>query len=96
MGELYLKLPALKIGNLNPKYPIVQGGMAVRIYCPFIAAVANAGGIGIIATGMSTEELREEIRWARAHSQGIIGINIMFAAREFKNWYLQLLMRALI
>jgi nitronate monooxygenase len=86
MGEFYLKLPALKIGNLNPKYPIVQGGMAVRIStAPLAAAVANAGGIGIIAaTGMSTEELREEIRWARAHSQGIIGINIMFAAREFK------------
>ncbi|WP_066632868.1 NAD(P)H-dependent flavin oxidoreductase [Desulfolucanica intricata] len=80
-----MKLPTLKIKNLLPKYPIVQGGMAVKVStAPLAAAVANAGGIGIIgATGMSLEELREEIRTAKNLSKGIIGINIMFAAKQF-------------
>jgi len=80
-----LQLPKLKIGQLVPKYPIVQGGMAVRVStAPLAAAVANAGGIGVIAaTVMGTEELRSEIRQARELSSGIIGINIMFAVREF-------------
>lgn len=78
-------LPELEIGNLKPKYPIIQGGMAVRIStAPLAAAVANAGGIGIIAiSGMDIVELKKEIRWAREHSQGIIGINIMFAVSQF-------------
>lgn len=80
-----MQLPELKIGHLRPKYPIVQGGMAVRVStAPLAAAVANAGGIGVIAaTVMSTDQLREEIRQARRLSSGIIGINIMFAVREF-------------
>lgn len=77
--------PKLKIGHLVPRYPIVQGGMAVRVsLAPLAAAVANAGGIGIIAgTGMPTIELRDEIRKARRMSAGIIGVNIMFAIRDF-------------
>jgi NAD(P)H-dependent flavin oxidoreductase YrpB (nitropropane dioxygenase family) len=80
-----LKLPELRIGNLKPKYPIIQGGMAVRIStAPLAAAVANAGGIGLIAaSGMDVEELKQEIRWARENSRGIIGINIMFAVSKF-------------
>lgn len=80
-----MKLPKLKIGNLVPEYPIVQGGMAIRVStAPLAAAVANAGGIGLIAaTGMSTGELREEIHKARKLSSGIIGINIMYAVRDF-------------
>ncbi|MDW7675142.1 MAG: nitronate monooxygenase [Bacillota bacterium] len=82
-----MKLPELKIGNLVAKLPIIQGGMAVRIStAPLAAAVANEGGIGLIAaTGMSVEELKEEIRKARELTDGIIGINIMFAVTEFAN-----------
>lgn len=82
-----MQLPELIIGHLRPKYPIVQGGMAVRVStAPLAAAVANAGGIGVIAaTVMSTDELKAEIRQARQLSPGIIGINIMFAVREFAN-----------
>lgn len=81
-----MKLPELKIGSLIPKYPIIQGGMAVRLSTSRLAAaVANAGGIGLIAaTGMGEQELREEIRAARKLSKGIIGINIMFAYSEFE------------
>ncbi|MCK5736567.1 MAG: nitronate monooxygenase, partial [Spirochaetaceae bacterium] len=42
--------PALKIGNLTARTPIIQGGMGVGISLSGLAsAVANAGGIGIIA-----------------------------------------------
>jgi NAD(P)H-dependent flavin oxidoreductase YrpB (nitropropane dioxygenase family) len=80
-----LQLPQLKIGNLLPKLPIIQGGMAVRVSTASLAsAVANAGGIGVIgATGMEPDELREEIRLARRQTDGIIGVNIMFAIRNF-------------
>jgi NAD(P)H-dependent flavin oxidoreductase YrpB (nitropropane dioxygenase family) len=78
-------LNELKIGNITVPLPIIQGGMAVRIStAPLAAAVANEGGIGIIAgTGMSIEELKAEIRKARELTSGIIGVNVLFAAREF-------------
>jgi NAD(P)H-dependent flavin oxidoreductase YrpB (nitropropane dioxygenase family) len=80
-----MKLPELKIGNLVAKVPIIQGGMAVRISTSRLAAaVANEGGIGIIAaTGMSVEELKAEIRKARETTKGLIGINCLFAVRDF-------------
>lgn len=82
-----MKLPELRIGDLVPKLPIIQGGMAVRIStAPLAAAVAEEGGIGLIAaTGMSVEELKREIAKARDLTKGIIGINIMFAASQFRN-----------
>ncbi|MBZ4653838.1 MAG: 2-nitropropane dioxygenase [Peptococcaceae bacterium] len=80
-----MKLPTLRIGILAPRIPIIQGGMAVRISTSRLAAaVANEGGIGLIAaSGMSPDELRQEIRTARSLSSGIIGINIMFAVSAF-------------
>lgn len=80
-----MKLPQLKIGNLVPELPIIQGGMAVRIsMAPLASAVASEGGVGVIAgTGIPVAELAEEIRKARSMSQGIIGVNIMFAASNF-------------
>ncbi|KAB2954443.1 nitronate monooxygenase [Heliorestis acidaminivorans] len=80
-----MNLPELKIGHLTARVPIIQGGMAVKIsMAPLAAAVANEGGIGLIAaTGLTDEELRQEIRKARELSDGIIGINCMFAAKVF-------------
>ncbi|WP_347490536.1 NAD(P)H-dependent flavin oxidoreductase [Desulfoscipio sp. XC116] len=80
-----MQLPQIKIGQLLPRFPIIQGGMALRVStAPLAAAVANAGGIGIIgATGMEPDELRREIKEARRQSSGIIGVNIMFAVRNF-------------
>ncbi len=81
-----MKLPELNIGGLVPKIPIMQGGMAIRISTGNLAgAVAAAGGIGLIgASGMTFDELANEIKIAREKAQGgIVGINIMFAAREF-------------
>jgi len=80
-----LKLPELKIGNLVATVPIIQGGMAIRIStAKLAAAVGKEGGIGLIAaTGMGFDELRTEIRLARSLTTGIIGINVMVAARQF-------------
>ena len=85
MEELCLKLPELKIGHLVAKVPIIQGGMAIRLSTARLAAaVAEEGGIGLIAaSGMTFDELRYEIRLARSLTKGIIGINAMVAAREF-------------
>ena len=80
-----MDLPALKIANLVAPLPVIQGGMAVRISTARLAAaVANEGGIGIIAgTGMEPEELRAEIKNARKLSAGIIGVNVLFAVTRF-------------
>ena len=85
MEGLRLKLPELRIGDRVAKIPIVQGGMAIRLSTARLAAaVANQGGIGLIAaSGMSNDELRYEIRMARSLTKGVIGINIMVAARKF-------------
>jgi nitronate monooxygenase len=43
-------LPTLQIGRHTARYPIVQGGMGIRISgANLAAAVANAGGIGIVS-----------------------------------------------
>jgi len=44
-------MPALRIGDWEADIPIVQGGMGVGISLSGLAsAVANTGGIGVIAT----------------------------------------------
>ena len=93
------KLNALRIGNLTARVPIIQGGMGVGISLSGLAAaVANEGGIGVIATagiGMAEPDffrnfaeaniraLRLEIRKARAATEGILGVNIMVALTNF-------------
>lgn len=80
-----INFPELRIGDLKPKYPIMQGGMAIKISMAELASsVAEEGGIGLIAgTALKVEELKEEIKKAREKTDGIIGVNIMFAARDF-------------
>ena len=79
-------MPTLTIGDRTARLPIIQGGMAVRIsLSPLAAAVAQAGGIGVIAgSGLSPQELREEIRYVRSVTQGVLGVNVMVAVRAFK------------
>jgi len=68
------------------RYPIIQGGMAVSVSTAELAsAVANEGGIGVIGgTGMSMDNLRHQMREARLATKGLLGLNVMVAAREFK------------
>ena len=93
------KIVELRIGDLIAKLPIIQGGMGVGVSLSGLAsAVANQGGIGVIAAagiGMleddgssnyleaSVRALRNEIRKARKLTQGIIGVNIMVALSNF-------------
>jgi len=47
----FREIPTLRIGDLEVKVPILQGGMGVGVSLSGLAsAVAEAGGIGIIAT----------------------------------------------
>ena len=80
-----INFPKLELGDLKPKYPIIQGGMAIKISMAGLAsAVAEEGGIGLIAgTALTVKELKKEIRKAKEKTDGIIGVNIMFAAKDF-------------
>jgi nitronate monooxygenase len=95
-----MHLPSLNIGGLIARIPIIQGGMGVGISLSGLAsAVANEGGVGVIASamiGMSEPDiaknpveanlraLRREIRKAREMTMGILGVNIMVALTSFK------------
>lgn len=83
-----MSMPTLTIGDRTARLPIIQGGMAVRIsLAPLAAAVAQAGGVGIIAgSGLTPSELVAQIRAARetAHPEGLVGVNVMVAVRRFK------------
>ena len=92
-------MPPLKIGDCVARIPIVQGGMGVGISLAGLAsAVANEGGVGVIAAnaiGMlepdyysngreaNKRALRTQIQKARKQSRGIIGVNIMVAVNDF-------------
>jgi len=80
-----MQLEEIKIGRLVVKIPILQGGMSVRVStAPLVAAVANEGGVGLIGgTGISVEELVEQIRQTRKLTQGIFGVNVMVAINNF-------------
>lgn len=94
-----MAFPTLEIGDLIARLPIVQGGMGVGISLAGLAsAVANQGGIGVIAGAMigmgepdvaknpveaNIRALRNEIIRARELSSGIIGVNIMVALTTF-------------
>ena len=79
-------MPTLTIGDRTARLPIIQGGMAVRIsLSPLASAVAQAGGVGVIAgSGLDPAELTAELHAARAATNGVIGVNIMVAVRRFK------------
>jgi len=94
-----MQLPELRIGDMVAKIPIVQGGMGVGISLSGLAsAVANEGGIGVIAAAMigmgepdlaanpveaNVRALRNEIRKARSLTKGLLGVNIMVALTVF-------------
>ena len=94
-----MQLPKLIIGELVSKIPIIQGGMGVGISLSGLAsAVANEGGIGVIAAAIlglherdylknsdqaNIRVLKNEIRKARKMTKGVIGVNIMVALTNF-------------
>lgn len=93
------KHSGFKIGDLNIKVPIIQGGMGIGISLSRLAsAVANEGGVGVLsAAGIglindkpiknsmqaNIEALRNEIRKAKTMTSGVLGVNIMVALSNF-------------
>ena len=80
-----MKLPSLTIGDLKAKIPLIQGGMSIRVSTSALAVpVANCGGIGVIGgSGIEADELKVDVLKAKAATEGIIGVNIMFAVKNF-------------
>ncbi|HHS13451.1 MAG TPA: nitronate monooxygenase [bacterium] len=94
-------IPELHIGRLTARIPIVQGGMGVGVSLSGLAsAVAEAGGIGVIAAagiGMlepdfdtrfqeaNERALQREISRARSMTSGLIGVNIMIALSDHES-----------
>lgn len=88
----------MDIGRLHADIPVMQGGMGVGISLSGLAsAVANEGGIGVIASvgiGECEDDIKtnykqankraliREIQKARDKTDGIIGVNIMVALSD--------------
>lgn len=71
---------------LNIKYPIIQGGMANIATGEFAAAVSNAGGLGLIASGgFDAERIREEIKICRSKTDKPFGVNLMLMNPDVDN-----------
>ena len=63
---------------LNIEYPIIQGAMARIADSSLAAAVSEAGGLGIIASGGESKEwLRDEIDKVRKLTNKPFGVNLM-------------------
>lgn len=94
------QIPVLKIGDIEISPPIIQGGMGVRVSgANLAAAVANEGCAGIIACvglgdfegrprkealKINSDAVRESIRAAKRKSDGVIGVNIMWALSDYE------------
>lgn len=60
------------------EYPILQGAMAWVSFAPLVAAVSNAGGLGIIGgTIFTPDQMRQEIRRVRELTDKPFGVNII-------------------
>ncbi len=82
-----MKLPSLTIADLTAPFPLIQGGMSIRVSTSALAVpVADCGGIGVIGgSGLPPEELKQDILKAKSATNGIIAVNIMFAMKNFYN-----------
>lgn len=82
-----MKLPPLTIAGLTATFPLIQGGMSIRVSTSSLAIpVSDCGGIGVIGgSGLPVEELQEDIRKAKNSTDGIVAVNIMYAMKNFYN-----------
>ncbi len=77
----------MKLNDITgTKYPIIQGGMANIATGAFAAAVSNAGGLGLVASGgMNAEALRKEIRICKSMTDKPFGVNLMLMNPDVDN-----------
>jgi enoyl-[acyl-carrier protein] reductase II len=66
--------------RLGITYPIIQAGMGGVARAELVAAVSNAGGLGVIGAGfMSPAQLREEIRKVKDLTDKPFGVDLLLA-----------------
>ena len=74
---------------LGIKHPIIQGAMLWLGRAELAAAVSNAGGLGIITSGIfeTAEEVRQEIKKAKSLTDKPFAVNIsLLPTRRSINW----------
>lgn len=68
---------------LGIKYPIIQGAMQDVAKVGLVAAVSNAGGLGVLASGQDTpEQVREEIHKVKELTDKPFAVNLMFLNKK--------------
>lgn len=68
---------------LGVKYPIIQGAMQDVAKAGLVAAVSNAGGLGVLASGQDTpEQVREEIHKVKELTDKPFAVNLMFLNKK--------------
>ena len=68
---------------LGIKYPIIQGAMQDVAKAGLVAAVSNAGGLGVLASGQDTpKQVREEIRKVKELTDKPFAVNLMFLNKK--------------
>ncbi|MBI2862713.1 MAG: nitronate monooxygenase [Chloroflexi bacterium] len=64
------------------EYPIINAGMGMVAEAELAAAVANAGGLGIVACGsMEVDEMEQQLKKARSLTNKPVGVDLVFPAR---------------
>jgi enoyl-[acyl-carrier protein] reductase II len=68
--------------KLGIEYPIIQAGMGGVATAELVAAVSNAGGLGVIGAAMMTPAiLREEVRKVKDLTDKPFGVDLLLAQR---------------
>ena len=76
-----LRTPVCEL--LAIRYPIIQAGMAGATTPDLVAAVSNAGGLGVLgAARLKPDQLRQAIREVRILTTRPFGVNLLLAPPE--------------
>lgn len=71
---------------LNIKYPVIQGAMANISTYKLVAAVSNAGGLGVIASSANDAEwMRNQIRKTKELTDKPFGVNVLLLSPHAKD-----------
>ena len=71
---------------LQIQHPIIQGGMVYNSGAKLVAAVSNAGGLGLLGAGsMGPDLLRDQIRKARTLTDKPIGVNLPLLFKQARD-----------
>lgn len=69
--------------TLGIEKPVIQGPMAWSSFAPLVAAVSNAGGLGVLGiAGAPNDSVRAQIQETRKLTDKPFGVNVFMAAPE--------------